>query len=227
VTNALFCETFESYAEGPAVAANGWSPVTSSGTLTIDGVHARGAKALHVHTDGNGRAYLQLSPFNPPNNSFFGRMRVWVTAFPTAPNYAHWTLVEAAGTGAGLIRPIGGQYIEGMGNLFGAGSDGGPTGDWTNWRATAPAEAGKWVCLEWELTATNNAINVWIDGVAKPELSVTTTSHGGTAVDFVFPTFNRVWFGWWLYQGGPTPPAYDVWIDDIGLASQRLGCGAP
>ena len=221
--DTLFCEDFEMPLLA-AAKANGFNPVTNMGTLTADAVHARGTQALHVHTEGNGKAYIQVAPFAPPQNSFFGRMYVWATAFPTAPDYAHFTLVEAAGSPAGVIRPIGGQYIPGKGDLWGTGSDVGPTGDWTNWKESAPAQAGKWLCMEWEMTASNNAINVWIDGTAKPELSVSTKMHGGSNVDFVFPTFNNIWFGWWLYQSGSTPAQFDLWLDDIALSTKRVGC---
>jgi hypothetical protein len=30
--------------------------------------------------------------------------------------------------------------------------------------------------------------------------------------------------GWQLYQGGPTPDHYDLWLDDIALSSTRVGC---
>src|SRR5207245_4737401 len=43
----------------------------------------------------------------------------------------HWTVAEAAGTGNGSLIRVGGQY-DGKSNRFGVGSDGGPTGDWTN-----------------------------------------------------------------------------------------------
>jgi len=223
-STTLFCEDFENYAPGPAEAANGWKPVTGNGTLTIDATHAQGKNALHVQTQGNGKAYIQLSPFAPPENSFYGRLRMWVTALPSAPDYAHFTLVEAAGTEPGVVRPIGGQFIPGKGNLWGAGSDAGATGDWTNWKESAPAEAGKWVCVEWSMAAANNQIQIWIDGMAKPDLTVDTKTHGGSSVDFVFPKFNSIWFGWWLYQGGPMPSQFDVWLDDIALGNARLGC---
>jgi hypothetical protein len=222
----LFCDDFESYALG-AATSDRWTPETSAGSLTIDATQARGTRALHVHTDGNGRAYIRVAPFAPPGNSFFGRMYVWVTAFPSAPDYAHFTMVEAAGAGGGVIRPIGGQYIPAPTagtSLWGAGSDGGATGDWTNWQVSTPAAAGRWVCMEWEMRASENRIEVSIDGVAKPELSVSTQQHGGNAVDFVFPTFTNVWFGWWLYQGGPTPAQFDLWLDDIALATTKIGC---
>jgi len=221
--DTLFCEDFEQPL-GVGSKVNGWQQVTGMGTLTADAVHARGTQALHVHTDGNGKAYIKVDPFAPPSNSFFGRMYVWATAFPSAPNYAHFTLVEAAGSPAGVIRPIGGQFIQGKGDLWGPGSDSGPTGDWTNWKESAPAEAGKWLCMEWEMTAATNAINIWIDGVAKTDLSVSTKTHGGTQVDFVFPTFSNIWFGWWLYQAGPTPASFDLWLDDIVLSKKRVGC---
>ena len=60
--------------------------------------------------------------------------------------------------------------------------------------------------------------------MAKPELGVTRTMHGGTQVDLVFPAIDRAWFGWWLYQASPTPSTFDVWLDDLALASDRLGC---
>ncbi len=222
----LFCEDFEALAPGEANSAR-WTTEASAGSLTIDAVHARGTQALHVHTTGNGRARLLVPAFAPPGNSFFGRMHVWVTAFPTAPDYAHFTLVEAAGATPGVIRPIGGQYIPAPTagrSLWGTGADGGATGDWTNWQVTAPAEAGRWVCLEWQLQAAGNEIHVWIDGVAHPELDASTTVHGGSGADFVFPSFTSLWFGWWLYQGGTTPAEFDLWLDDLAVATSRLGC---
>jgi hypothetical protein len=222
----LFCDDFETTAPGPAASAR-WTTEAQGGSLTIDGVHARGARALHVHTDGSGRAMIRVPGFAPPGNSFFGRARVWVTAFPSAPAYAHFTMVEASGNGGGVVRPIGGQYIPDQGaarSLWGVGADGGPTGDWTRWQVTAPAEAGRWLCLEWQLRAADDGVDVWIDGVARPELGVSRTVHGGAAVDFVFPTFTQIWIGWWLYQGGSTPAQFDLWYDDVALATARLGC---
>jgi hypothetical protein len=225
----LFCDDFESYALG-AATSDRWTTETSAGALAIDDSQARGTRALHVHTDGNGHAAIRV-PFSPPGNSAFARMHVYVTAFPTAPTFAHFTLVEAAGTSAGLIRPVGGQFVPPPNSgsdvgrsLWGVGSDGGPTGDWTDWQPAAPAEAGRWLCLEWELRAAGNAIDVYLDGTLVPELSVSQNDHGGNPVDFVFPTFTSMWFGWQLYQGGPTPSEYDLWIDDIAIGTSRIGC---
>lgn len=223
--SAFFCEDFEDLALGTVQATAAFTPSTANGTLTIDSAVARGQRALHVQTQGNGRAYIQLNGFAPPGNSFFARMYVQVQQFPSAPNYAHFTLVEAAGQGAGLVRPIGGQFIQEENGVFwGPGSDAGPTGDWTNWRTTTPAEPARFVCMEWEMNDADNNINIWIDSQPKPELSVSTNSHGGAQTAFEFPQFNSLWIGWQLYQGGPTPNQFNLWFDDIVFSQVRVGC---
>lgn len=220
----LFCEDFDALAPGTAQSP-AWGTVANNGTLTVEPV-ASGGNDLHIGTQGNGSAFLQVNGFTPPGNSFWGRVRLRVDAFPTAPDWAHWTIVEATGDGAGFIRPLGGQYVPDAGtDLWGVGSDGGPTGDWTAWQRSAPARAGVWQCVEWQMDAADNRISVWIDGEPKQDLTVDTTHHGGNPVDFVFPTFHTVKLGWQLYQGNPTPSGYDVRLDDIALSSERVGCG--
>jgi polysaccharide lyase-like protein len=222
--NAFFCEDFESFTAGPAQSNAAWTPTSSNGSVSIDSQLALDTRSLHIQTQGNGQARINLANFAPPNNSFFGRMEVQVEAFPSAPDYAHFTLVELTGAGAGLVRPVGGQFIPGTGTVWGPGTDGGPSGDWTNWKPSAPTVAGRWVCMEWELKAADNNINIWLDGVAQPDLSVSTTSHALNSTPFVFPAFNSMWIGWQLYQGGPTPNQFNLWFDDIVLSSQRVGC---
>jgi hypothetical protein len=156
-----------------------------------------------------------------------------VDAFPIKPDFAHFTLVEVTGTGDGtLVRPLGGQFIPSENSLqalLGVGSDGGPTGDWTDWQPTVPTVNKQWQCLEWQLNASDNIVNVFIDGVAKPELSISTKKHslrgGNAAVDFRFPAFNQIKIGWQLYQGGATPGFYDLWFDGMALSTTRIGCG--
>lgn len=221
---ALFCEDFEALAPG-APDTTRWSQLANNGMLNVDGDHARGSRALHVHTTDNGYAFMRLA-FAPPGNSYFGRMYLYVTEFPSAPDWAHYTLVEARGTGSGdRVRPVGGQYAPtSSGAFWGIGDDGGPTGDWTNWRTSAPSEAGRWLCVEWEMDATNNFIRLSFDGVDNDDLTVDTTHHGGNDVDFVFPMFDDLKIGWQLYQGGTTPHEFDLWIDDVVLDVTRVGC---
>jgi len=224
----LFCEDFDRLPLGGASSLN-WGIDTRAGTLTVERRATDGrrpSKVLHVQTRDNGRAFLRVDDFAAPGNRFFGRMRLRVDAFPTAPDWAHFTLVEATGTGSTeIVRPVGGQYVPNLNrSLWGIGADGGPTGDWTNWRESAPTVADRWQCVEWQLDATDNRVAVWIDGVANPELTASTTAHGGNDVPFVLPTVHTVKIGWQLYQGNTTPGRFDLWIDDIALSSRRLGC---
>ena len=218
-SGVLFCENFDRLPSGGASSLN-WGIDTRNGTLTVE------RKALHVHTVDNGRAFLRVDDLAAPGNHFFGRMRLRVDAFPTAPDWAHFTLVEATGTGSTeIVRPVGGQYVPTLDrSLWGIGADGGPTGDWTNWRESAPVREDAWQCFEWELDATGNRVAVWIDGVANPELTASTDAHGGNQVPFVLPAVNTVKIGWQLYQGGTTPGHFDLWIDDVVLSTERAGC---
>jgi hypothetical protein len=219
---AFFCEDFEAFAVGTAQANDLWRP---EGTVSIDGTTVQGTRSLHVQANAGQLSRIVLQAFAPPQNSFFGRMNVLVQQFPTSPNFAHYVLVEVTGNGGERVRPIGGQLItdQNTGNVWGVGSDGGATGDWTAWRATAPAEGGRWLCMEWQMDAADNSIDVYIDGTLKPELSVSTNDHDGNGA-FNFPTFNNIWFGWTVFQGGSVPAPFNVFIDDIVLSTQRVGC---
>jgi hypothetical protein len=232
----LFCEDFDQLSVGEASSLN-WSVDASNGTLTVEPevVEPQSAESrrlqqenqvLHVHTTDNGRAFLQVDDFASPNNRFFGRMWVRVDAFPTAPDWAHFTLVEVTGSGSSeIVRPIGGQYVPHLQrSLWGVGADGGPTGDWTNWRESAPVAEDVWQCFEWEIDGADNRVAMSIDGVDNPELTASTNSHGGSNVPFVLPTVDTVKIGWQLYQGGTTPGEFDLWIDNIALSAERLGC---
>lgn len=221
---ALFCEDFEGLPLGGPSTLR-WGVDTRNGTLAVERAD-RHNQVLHVHTVDNGRAFLRVDDFAAPGNRFYGRMRLRVDAFPTAPDWAHFTLVEATGTGSQeIVRPIGGQYAPTVpGTFWGVGADGGPTGDWTNWRTSAPVVAGAWQCFEWMLDPADNRVAVWIDGKANPDLTASTTNHGGNDVPFILPAVNTVKIGWQLYQSGTTPGQFDIRIDDIALSSQRLGC---
>lgn len=217
----LFCEDFQRLPVGAGTSL-AWGVDTRNGSLAVER-DRRGQKVLHARVEGNGRAFLKVDDFAAPGNSFYGRTRVKVAAFPTAPDWAHYTLIEATGDGPEIVRPLGGQYVPPLRRtLWGVGADGGPTGDWTNWRESAPSEAGRWQCVEWRMDAADNKVELWFDGVAKPDLTVSTRDHGGNQVDFLFPRFDTVKIGWQLYQ--PNEGSYDIWYDDIALGAERIGC---
>ena len=74
------------------------------------------------------------------------------------------------------------------------------------------------------MDAADNRVAVWIDGVANPELTASTSDHGGNDVPFVLPTVDTVKIGWQLPRAARHRGEFDLWIDDIALSSKRLGC---
>ena len=224
-TGVLFCEDFERLPVGGASSLK-WGIDTRNGTLTVERRAAARGKVLHVRTLDNGRAFLRADDLDVPAGGLYGRMRLRVDAFPTAPDWAHFTLVEATGSGSTeIVRPLGGQYVPTAGrSLWGIGADGGPTGDWTAWTESAPATADTWQCVEWRLDPATGGVTTWFDGDDATALTVSRDAHGGNDVPFVLPDVDTVKIGWQLYQGGTTPARFDLWIDDIALATQRVGC---
>ena len=228
-TGTLVRENFNRLPLGPVTAGRGWTTNTSNGTLTVEPSTTGHGRELHLHTEGNGRAFIVLSDLAPPGNSLWARLRLRVAAFPTAPDWAHWTIAEASGSDSPtLVRPLGGQYFpDARANYWGVGSDLGPTGDWTNWKTSAPASAAKWQCAEFHLDAKDNQVKVYLDGIEQPDLTVSTNHHGGTPDAFTFPTVNELKLGWQLYQSNPTPSSYDIHLDDITVSTRRAGgCGS-
>ena len=220
----LFQEDFDHLPVGQVTWGHGWAADTSGGSLAIEPNSTGHGQELHIHTDGNGRAFLVVPGLTPPGNSFWVRMRLRVATFPTAPDWAHWTIAEASGSDSPtLVRPLGGQYVPTSGaNFFGVGSDQGPTGDWTAWQTSAPAVAGRWRCVEFHLDASDNRVTVYLDGVEQTALTVSTKQHGGASGDFVFPHFDTLKLGWQLYQPNPAPSSYDVQLDDVIVSTHRV-----
>jgi hypothetical protein len=221
----LFRESFDRLPLGPVTAGRGWTADTAGGSLTVEPSTTGHGRELRLHTEGNGRAFMVLSDLAPPGNSFWARLRLRVNDFPTAPDWAHWTIAEASGSDVPtLVRPLGGQYVPtSQANFRGVGSDLGASGDWTAWKTSAPATAATWQCFEFHLDASDNRVTVYLDGAEQSELTVSTKEHGGTADDFVFPHFDTLKLGWQLYQSDPTPSSYDVRMDDVALSTERVG----
>lgn len=221
----LLCDGFETDVVDPArwsVGKNGSNVVEIATDLA-----ARGDHSIHIHAE-NGFGYLKnTSAFPAPNNDYFGRMFLRVKRFSTV-SYAHWTVVETAGTGDGSLIRLGGQFADHLdANRWGVGSDGGPTGDWTNHDTDPDGKPSEpktetWVCLEWEYRGSESVTRFFVDGIEHPSLATSATEHGGESAEYHLPSATSVWFGWWQYQSDPEP--FDVWIDEVALDEQRIGC---
>jgi hypothetical protein len=229
--NALVCDGFETGKLDAAIWKTKFQAPTFDTTRA-----ARGTTSLHLSTTATGNSGIETSKIFPATkNSYYGRMFVWFEALPTSPQWAHWTIVganpAAASSITGEIR-VGGQY-DGKLNRFGVGTDGGPTGDWTNLdgdpkSGASPVPLGSWICVEWLHKGDTNETRFWWDGVEHPSLDTTrdTAHQGNASVKYDLPTFGSVWVGFWNYnQNKPVvPDHFDVWIDEVALDAERIGC---
>jgi polysaccharide lyase-like protein len=206
------CEDFEN-----GLDAATWT-TTKSGdaTIEVDAAHpARGSKALHIKTAGSGYAYItEKKSFPATNNILYGRMFVYL-GDPFATD-GHFTLAEGAGTGVPAKIRFGGQN-----KVLGVGTDGGDSGDWTD-KDDKPIPAQTFICTEFQFKADSNEFHVWVDDVERPLLNRGVMQHE----KFAMPTFNSLWFGYWLYAGsipGQTE-AQELWIDEIAVDFKPIGC---
>jgi len=232
----LLCDDFES---GTIDAAT-WKTYQAAPTAPkIDATQAaRGTKALHVTTMATGGSGLRTTKIFPrANGLYYGRMFIYFSALPTGPNYAHWTVIGSKpasdSTDTSELR-VGGQ-LETI-NKFGVGTDHGPTGDWTNLDKDRPSGASsvhevpknEWICLEWMVDTTNELTKFWWDGAEHPSLATTrdVSRYNSNGTKYVLPDISSVWVGFENYnQGGMMlPTKYDVWIDEVALDQQRIGC---
>jgi hypothetical protein len=221
----VLCDGFEN----AGIDENLWE-ISASGNNTVEIVadqSARGGQSVHIQTnDGFGRL-RNMTSFPIAGNRYWGRMFIRVDRFSTV-DWAHWTMAEAAGQGDGSLIRVGGQYNSNqMVNRWGVGSDGGATGDWTthdqdpDGNPIEPPE-DEWICLEWLHDGDTDEGQFFVDAVEHPSLATTSDVHGGNDVPYDLPMFESVWFGWWQYQSDPQP--FDVWIDEVAIDTERIGC---
>jgi hypothetical protein len=127
-----------------------------------------------------------------------------------------------------------GQYL-----LRGGGPETGDPGADADCAVAAPAQriaAGKWVCWEWEFDGTNDEAHLWLDGELMTEIDAVKSGKQCQGPGFMGrpmkPTylwegpqmFDKLIVGWEQYQD---TPAQEVWIDDLVLGTERVGCPPP
>lgn len=221
--DAQLCEDFETGTLDKTL----WE-VGGNEAIIETGKSMRGSHSAHFHTDNNGFSFIkEKKTFPAVNNTFWGRMFFYVDALPVTPDYAHFTIIEGAGSGDSSFVREGGQYRK-----FGVGTDNGPSGDWTNIDADPTKASAKeipekaWMCVEWLYKGDTNETRFFWDGVEHPSLyTFPKVAHGDKPnVDYNLPNFNSVWVGWWMYQNNPVPDHFDVWIDEIAIDKARIGC---
>jgi hypothetical protein len=176
-----------------------------------------------------------------PGNHLFGRMMFFLESSPATS--VHWTFVDGSGPtsqGYDAIYRYGGQtpLKDGNGSFIGnqlmANYDTpssyqtppvGPSSDCWLHATTEVVPVGAWSCAEWEFYGAQNTIRFWLDGAPLADLTMSGTGQGcvhqPASFQWLAPEFKRIDVGWESYQADA---ARTMWIDDVALGTQRLGC---
>jgi hypothetical protein len=101
---------------------------------------------------------------------------------------------------------------------------------------TQKVDAGKWLCWEWEFDGTSDTARLWVDGQAMNEIDAIGSGKQCQGPGFMgrpmmpnyrweSPTvWDKIFIGWEQYQD---TPANEVWIDDVAVGPERIGCPPP
>ena len=87
----------------------------------------------------------------------------------------------------------------------------------------------QWTCFEWEFDGVGNQMHLWLNGTLVSDADIITTGTQCVTPQppnnvWQAPAFANVQIGWLQYQQSGT--AIDVWMDDLAIATKRVGCPA-
>ncbi|ATB50253.1 hypothetical protein [Corallococcus macrosporus] len=218
--NTLLCELFDSGND-----TNGWTPSSENASIQVDSTRTRnGPGALHVVTeDGHderqrpGTAIAQWQKRIPAfETQLFVRAHVYLRSLPGAFGQMGTFFVLS-----NFDADFGGFELQVMQD------SGFALDDWSfregqGWnRQPEPIQlgmdAGRWVCLEWEVrrdstSSTHGNTRVYVDGALAHDF----TNIGMRA-------FNNFSVGYgFVHPLGAS--GSETWIDNVVVSTQRVGC---
>jgi hypothetical protein len=235
--SAAFCEDFEAYASAQDLSPT-WSTSVTGGMLAVDDSKPfAGKRALHMSGPA-GMAHSELivkqgAPLFPLLGSgYFGRAEMWLMSVPTGG--VHVNYVQSSG-----MLPASTQVAKyGWGSMFGkllagytirATEQNAPVTDCSK-PATSTLPTGRWVCVEWQFDGVEPGMHLWFDGTEVSDAAVSKTGTQcatGAAPGGVWraPTFANLSLGFAQYQVWSNPT--EMWLDNVALGPERIGCPQP
>ncbi|HEV3190117.1 MAG TPA: hypothetical protein VGY54_06445 [Polyangiaceae bacterium] len=237
---ALLCDDFEKYAAAGDLGA-AWHVTANTATVLVDTTKAfKGKQALHISAPAGsnhmGLIAKEGAPLFPiAGNAFYGRMMMWLSGYPSGGN--HWNTVQASGLLPNSTQTA--KYAWGGDGTLGAITagytiritpDAGTQLYDCYKQSTTPIPVQKWVCVEWKFDGVANEMHYWLDGQSPPGVDVIKT--GGVCVTppppggiWQAPVFSNLSLGW--QQPNPSTAAIEMWVDEVAVDTQRIGCPAP
>ena len=226
---AAFCDGFESAPAGgppdPALWTVVFPDCHGGGGARVDGSRHHGGNQSVKVTAGGGycdHALVQAARLPEAGRPLYGRFFLWLSQ-PLGEGHATFLALKDAHDGGHDLR-MGGQKQVLMWNRQ---SDDatlpalGPVGV----SKSARLAANVWTCIEFLVDGAGATLRTWVDEAPVEGLVADGTPTRDIDDQWLRgagwkPAVTDVKLGWEAYAG----QAMTLWIDDVALANQRLGC---
>jgi hypothetical protein len=201
---ALFCDGFED----PALA--GWMDTSDIGAVdrVIDRVHSGEAAIRAYSLAGGGRGRL-LAGFDFTGTELYFRSFVYIEAAQSLTSASFLLAREVGAMADGIALQVG---LDGLANLYV-----GPRGDpYSTLSPSTYLPRDEWVCLEGHVTISDTAgvAEYFVNGALAAQASNVDTQPGSAYGVIVVGV---------EYTEASQPPV-NLWVDDVVVATQRIGC---
>jgi len=236
-----FFDDFEKHPAGQLPGAP-WKEETykSGAVIVIDGQHSfSGSQAMHVLTPAGAkyrRGYVAIhlrGPLPQLQPAMFGRAMVWLDAAPLALPGAgpvHWTLLQGEGRSAddryNSIYRLGLEERGGL-QLMANFETTPPVTTDCRQQSRLELPVRHWACVEWHMDVAANAMRFWLDGreITSVKQHAARGACRGNDLGGQWlapPRFDSLYMGFERYTDAANDQ--NLWIDDVALAQQRIGC---
>jgi hypothetical protein len=225
--DGILCEDFEQYPEASAPAGGWTASVRGNGKIVVDASRAfSGKQSLHVTGRMNADRANISRPLQTASASAYIRFMMYATSYP-ASSGVHTRLMRIGTAQAASGSPdssyslaaYNGVAIEKVNSIYRRD---------TSTKFNDPELLNRWTCWEFAVDKSGGTGNVkvqlWVDG---RELTLTTAgspSHGMTSPSLDPIPFELFMLGLDGFQADTQ--AADLWIDDLSVTPQRVGCKA-
>jgi hypothetical protein len=220
------CEDFESTADGGV--PTGWEKVGVVGAAS-DAAH-RGARSLKIGaaTSGARRMRLADSRIADLGGTHWGRLfyKVQTPAPVPASGVIHSTLVAWEGmspiSGTNEVRVV--DTVEDAAGhhqyLFNVQTQ--SRGEFGKGSSYDFSYDGAWHCTEWYVDYSTQHYRFFLEGDELTSIGVM-NGAGNFQNSELSSAYTALFVGWNNYQQAPGP-GFVAWLDDLALASERIGC---
>jgi hypothetical protein len=213
----------------------------SGAVIVVDREHAfSGRQALHVH-DARGanyrRGYVAIhlgGPLPTLQRGFYGRAMVWLSAAPESLPGAppvHWSLLQGEGRSAddryNAIYRLGLEQRNGL-QLMANFETTPPITTDCKQQSQLALPVRRWACVEWHVAVASDELDFWLDGRRITHVKGRAKRHDACRGDDLGgrwrapPKFDSFYLG--LERYADSANDQDLWIDDVSLATERVGC---